>query len=55
MPIESCRQHPSSMAFDIANERLVGIGEIQDGVFAFDLQTREQTILVEPVRGPATP
>jgi len=46
---------PSSMAFDIVNERLVGIGEIQDGVFAFDLQTREQIILLEPVRGQATP
>ena len=46
---------PSSMASDIVNERLVGIGEIQDGVFAFDLQTREQIILLEPVRGRATP
>lgn len=40
---------PSSMAFDNVNERLVGIGEIQDGVFAFDLATREQIILLEPV------
>ncbi len=46
---------PSSMAFDIANERLVGIGEIQDGVFAFDLATREQIVLLEPVTGQATP
>lgn len=46
---------PSSMAFDVANGRLVGIGEIQDGVFAFDLATREQIILLEPVRGQATP
>ncbi len=46
---------PSSMAFDIVNERLVGIGEIQDGVFAFDPETREQIILLEPVRGQATP
>jgi hypothetical protein len=46
---------PSSMAFDVANGRLVGIGEIQDGVFAFDLETREQIILLEPVRGQATP
>jgi hypothetical protein len=46
---------PSSMAFDVANGRLVGIGEIQDGVVAFDLATREQIILLEPVRGQATP
>ena len=46
---------PSSMAFDIVNGRLVGIGEIQDGVFAFDLETREQIVLLEPVRGQATP
>jgi hypothetical protein len=46
---------PSSMAFDIVNERLVGVGEVQDGVVAFDLQTREQIILLEPVSGQATP
>jgi hypothetical protein len=46
---------PSSIAFDTVNGRLVGIGEIQDGVFAFDLATREQMILLEPARGQATP
>ena len=46
---------PSAIAFDTVNQRLVGIGEIQDGVVAFDLETREQVIVLEPVRGQATP
>jgi hypothetical protein len=45
---------PSAMTFDSVNERLVGIGEIQDGVFAFDLRTRERIVLLEPVKAAAT-
>lgn len=44
---------PESMAYDAVNERLVGIGEIQDGVLAFDLSTRERIVLLEPVEGQA--
>jgi hypothetical protein len=41
--------------YDPLNSRFIGLGEDRDSVLAFDLEAREQIVLLEPVDGLAAP